>query len=287
MYERLPLNFIGVTADFGKRKDPISMVSSYHYGVDLGWNKYQGEPVFAIYDSTVLYVGYDNNLGNNIALTYNKNDSTIIYRYFHLKEKPNFKVGAKVSRKTQIGKMGTTGYSTGVHLHFEYWICPKGYKFNYADRSKYAKNPLDYCYLFEDQKVSEGTKSKVLKVVGTSKITARDKTKNQLEVVKDKLRCRKDHNTSSFIYGYIDYGIYNYLEEVKDDGYTWYKIDNDKWIANADNSVIVYKKEQQDNPKEDDTTDNDDLKNYTTFICPSDDYYYIYLKKDEKIYYPK
>ena len=43
MYSKLPLKFIGVTDDFGMRQDPISGVSTYHYGVDLGWNKYQEE----------------------------------------------------------------------------------------------------------------------------------------------------------------------------------------------------------------------------------------------------
>ena len=64
MYERLPLDFIGVTDNFGARIDPITKVSSYHYGVDLGWHKYQGEKVYAIYDSTLVEEGYDKNLGN-------------------------------------------------------------------------------------------------------------------------------------------------------------------------------------------------------------------------------
>ena len=62
MYERLPLDFIGVTDKFGQRVDPITKVTSYHYGVDLGWHKYQGEKVYAIYDSTLVEEGYDKNI---------------------------------------------------------------------------------------------------------------------------------------------------------------------------------------------------------------------------------
>lgn len=72
MYERLPLDFIGVTDNFGARVDPITKVTSYHYGVDLGWNKYEGEKVYAIYDSTLVEEGYDKNLGNYTVFKYDK-----------------------------------------------------------------------------------------------------------------------------------------------------------------------------------------------------------------------
>ena len=49
MYERLPLDFIGVTEKFGQRKNPKTGVISYHYAIDLGWYKYQGEPVLGVY----------------------------------------------------------------------------------------------------------------------------------------------------------------------------------------------------------------------------------------------
>ena len=87
MYERLPLDFIGVTDNFGARVDPITKVSSYHYGVDLGWHKYQGEKVYAIYDSTLVEEGYDKNLGNYTVFKYDIKNNTIIYRFLHLKNR--------------------------------------------------------------------------------------------------------------------------------------------------------------------------------------------------------
>lgn len=294
MYERLPLDYIGITDDFGSRKDPITGVSSYHYGVDFGWHEYQGEPIYAIYDSKVVYNEYDNNLGNYIVFSYDKGNNTIIYRFFHLRDKPNFKVGDSVKRGQKVGNMGTTGYSTGVHLHFEYWICPKGYKYRNEDKSKYAKNPLNYVYLFENQKINSEDKNKVIKVVGTSLKTNRNENKNQIEVIGDMLRCRTGAGTDKNVLGYIDFGIYDALDVKDANGYKWYKIDDEKWVANADNSLKVYNKieeeteEDNSNKEPEDVEDNNfDLNNYNEFISQKDGYYYIYLKKDEKIYYPK
>lgn len=292
MYERLPLDFIGITDPFGERKDPITYTSSYHYGVDLGWHKYQGEKVYAIYDSKVVYNEYDDNLGNYLVLTYDKDDKTIIYRFLHLKEKPSLNIGDKVKRGEVVGYMGTTGYSTGYHLHFEYWVCPLGYKYHYADRSKYAKNPLDYCYLFQNQEVSKDDVSSIIKVVGTEKIVKRDESKNQIEVVGESLRCRKYHNLKASVYGYVDYGIYNTLETYDEDGYTWYKIDNDMWVADVKDTLKVYNiKQDTDDSKTSEDKDKDkdkeetDVKNLKKFVATKDDYYYIYLKKGEVVYY--
>lgn len=284
MYERLPLDYINLTDGFGYRKDPISGADSYHYAIDLGWHKTIGSPIYAIYDSKVVYEGYDSDLGNYIVLTYDKTDCTIIYRFLHMRDRSLYKKGDNVKRKDIVGYMGTTGYSTGVHLHFEYWICPKGYNYSSGDRSKYAKNPFQYCYLFEDQETSAAAKNYVIKVVGTAIQKSKDTTKNQLEVVLDKLRCRKSGSLEGDILGYIDYGIYDILDKVEKDNYTWYKIANEKWVAAADNSIKLYLINDKDNS---DLTINDKLKNYQSYTSLKDDYYYIYLKKDETIYFPK
>ena len=168
MYERLPLDFIGVTDNFGARVDPITKVSSYHYGVDLGWNKYEGEKVYAIYDSTLVEEGYDKNLGNYTVFKYDKKNNTIIYRFLHLKNRTSIKVGEKVKQQTVVGYMGSTGYSTGTHLHFEYWICPKGYNYKFSDRGKYAVDPLKHCYLFDNQTANKSI-NLLTRVLGTSK----------------------------------------------------------------------------------------------------------------------
>lgn len=297
MYDKLPLKFIGITEGYGLRKDPISGVSTYHYGIDLGWNEYEGEPVFAANSGQIEYEGYDNNLGNYIVLKYTENNKTIINRYLHLKNRALVKKGQKVNRGDTLGYMGKTGYVTGTHLHFEYWICPKNYTYNYSDRSKYAKNPLEYCYLFEDQKVSKNSEPKVKKIVG--KPLKKDINKSQLNVFGKNLNCREAPSLKGKILGYIDLGFYNILSTKTNDGYTWYEIENNKWIANVKDSVTIYlKKESISTKKEEidktisENIQEQEIKKETqeelnVFTSPKDDYYYIYLKEGEKIYYQK
>jgi len=305
MYSKLPLKFIGITDQYGLRKDPITNVSTYHYGVDFGWNKYQGEPVYASNNGQIVYEGYDINLGNYVVLKYNEGNNTIINRYLHLKNRALVKTNQKVSRGDILGYMGKTGYVTGTHLHFEYWICPKNYSYKYQDRTKYAKNPLDYCYLFEDQEISKNSESLIKKVVG--KPVKRNKNKKQVEVIGKELNCRSTPSLKGKILGYIDFGIYNVLESKQEDGYTWYKIEKNRWIANVKDTVKIYQIEKtqeikQEKPKEiektqeikpeepkenKDTSNKEELNNLLVFTSEKNDYYYIYLEKGEKIYYPK
>ena len=315
MYSKLPLKFIGITENFGMRKDPISGVSSYHYGTDFGWNKYQGEPVYAANTGKIVYEGYDSNLGNYVVLKYTSGNNTIINRYLHLKNRALVRVNQTVKRGQILGYMGATGYVTGVHLHFEYWICPKNYTYKYSDRPKYAKNPLNYCYLFEDQEVSKNSASLVKRVVGSPVV--RNTKRSQIRVVGKGLNCRTSPSLNGKILGYIDLGYYNVLDTRVSNGYTWYKIATNKWVANVKGVVIKYlvssgtvsnssqnnnqisqNDSQSDleistgNVNDIDVSDsNDDKKQdnsidaLNSFESPKDDYYYIYLKKGEKIYY--
>lgn len=306
MYDRLPLKHIGITENFGMRKDPISGVSTFHYGTDFGWGNYQGEPVYAANSGTVVYEGYDSNLGNYLVLRYTRGNNTVINRYLHLKNRALVKENTSVKRGQIIGYMGATGYVTGVHLHFEYWICPKNYTYNYSDRPKYAKNPLEYCYLFEDQTVSQGSSSRVKRVVGTP--VSRNTLRSQIRVIGKGLNCRTNPALNGKILGYIDLGYYNVLDTRQSDGYTWYKIANDKWVAYVNGYITRYllanvSTETDENTSEiiestneqevlSDEINNEEMQteiinNLNSFTCEKDDYYYIYLKKGETLYYPK
>ena len=288
MYERLPLDYIGITSEFGYRQNPITGIQQFHYGLDLGWHSYQGEPVYAIHDSEVVYEAYDVNLGNYIVLSYTKGNNTIIYRFIHLRDRTILNVGDKVSRGQVVGYMGTTGDSTGVHLHFEYWLCPLGYTYYYGDRGTYAVNPLDYCYLFDDQTVNSNSVSQVIKVVGMRLKKELDEEVDQIQVVGSQLRCRKEPNLNGEVHGYIDYGIYNILDTQDNDGYTWYKIDEDKWVAKVDGDVNIFQKDQEviEEPNKPEAEEVD-LKEYKSFKAEKNAYYYIYLKENEIIYFPK
>ena len=143
---------------------------------------------------------------------------------------------------------GTFGYV--VHLHFEMWKTPKNWSFNWNDRMKYLVNPTDYTFLFDDQVIGTSANNKVItKVLGTSKQVKRDTTKNQIEVVGEFLRVRKGAGTNQTILGYIDYGIYDYIETKISNGYTWYNL-GFGWIAGTKEDTKVYPKENPEDDKD-------------------------------------
>ena len=305
MYERLPLSYIYITDVFGMREDPITHVTKTHYGTDFGWKENKNPPIQAAFEGTVVLESYDSNLGNYLVLTYKKGNNTIIHRYLHMKERAIVKQGSFIKRGQTIGYMGKTGYTTGEHLHFEYWICPSNYTYNYNDRSKYATDPLKYCFLFDNQDISPSSVLKVRRVVGTPIL--KDIKKDQLNVVKPYLNCRVDGSIKATILGYIDFGYYNILDKKTNDGYTWYKVDTNKWIADVDNSFEIHLKKdlttscdelkkqiedlqnQIENQKKiiDDLLNNDLGDNYNNFTAERNDNYFIALKKDETIFFPK
>lgn len=309
MYSKLPLKYINITSSYGLRKDPFTGVSTYHYGTDFGYNKYLGEPVFASHDGKVVVEGYDSALGNYVVIRYTEGKNTIINRYLHFKNRAIVKKGNNVKQGEIIGYMGSTGRSTAVHLHFEYWVCPASYTYKPLDGSKYSRDPLKYCYLFDDQTVSSSSSSRVKRVVGFG--TTRDKNKNQLRITGKYLNCRSTPSLKGKILGYINLGYYNILDSKEADGYLWYKIGSNKWIAYLKNYVTRYLIDEKvvvsDNSVTDknenvvdtdsnidtniDTNDSingeDLLSDYNTFTSQKSDYYYIYLEKGETIYYPK
>jgi len=102
-----------ITSFFGTRKDPFNKVYSYHSGIDIKGEF--GTLVKPAKDGTVSFTGNDDIYGNNIIIKHSDGYST---RYGHLQE-ILVKKGNYVTRGTNIGKVGSTGRSTGSHLHFE------------------------------------------------------------------------------------------------------------------------------------------------------------------------
>ena len=241
-YFKLPLDKLGITATWEEhtKRSPKS------YGQDFGWFNYQGEPVYSANDGTIMYIDKNSSCGNYIWIKHEYDNTHDAWtRYLHLKDNSiKVKVGQKVSRYQQIASMGNTGNSSGTHLHFEFWLVPKGWKFNYNDRSKYSKRSTDYAFAFEDQTIGSSANNKVItKVFGTSKQVKRDTTKNQLEIVGSLLRVRKGAGTNQTILGYIDFGIYDYTETKEANGYKWYNV-GFGWVAYLKDDVKIYAKEE-------------------------------------------
>ena len=111
----LPVNEGTPTTDkYGQRTDPISGEQAFHAGLDYAGNT--NDPIYATMSGTVMVAEFNNGgLGNVIWIKHD--DDAYFSAYAHLE---TFNVSAvdKVTKGQRIGGMGTTGYSTGVHLHF-------------------------------------------------------------------------------------------------------------------------------------------------------------------------
>ena len=98
---------------YGTRIDPIYGTTKFHAGMDF--SAHPGTDVYATGDGTVVKVGWETGYGNTIEIDHGFGYLT---RYAHL-QGFNTKVGKKVVRGEVIGKVGSTGKSTGPHLHYE------------------------------------------------------------------------------------------------------------------------------------------------------------------------
>lgn len=110
-----------LTSPFGMRIHPITHLPAFHRGVDLVVTPGNG-PLYAFVAGTVMFaamgrpgIGIPVEMGNVVAI---KDDKGYLHMYAHLSAIA-VKVGDKVVRGQMVGKQGTTGSSTGNHLHYE------------------------------------------------------------------------------------------------------------------------------------------------------------------------
>lgn len=98
---------------FGGRKDPFTGADDFHQGLDISAEK--GHPVYATADGLVASASYAGDYGNLVVLHH---DFGLTTRYGHL-SKFSVQDGQRVKRGDVIGFVGSTGRSTGSHLHYE------------------------------------------------------------------------------------------------------------------------------------------------------------------------
>lgn len=101
------------TSGFGPRKDPKTGKRAWHDGIDLAAPR--GTPIYATGDGVVIYSGRQRGYGNVVKIRHAFGYETV---YAHL-SKRRVKVGQRVERGDRIGDMGSTGRSTGNHVHYE------------------------------------------------------------------------------------------------------------------------------------------------------------------------
>lgn len=102
-----------ITSKYGKRVHPISNKEKIHNGIDI--KAVTGAAVMSSVDGTVTYAGRNGGYGNFIEV---RRKDGLTVRYAHL-NKINIAVGNNVKMGDKIGEVGSTGVSTGSHLHFE------------------------------------------------------------------------------------------------------------------------------------------------------------------------
>jgi len=102
-----------VTSSFGYRKDPFSRRTAYHAGIDIAGKS--GDPVYAAAEGVVVDAGFDRGQGYYVTI---RHEGGLKTNYFHL-QKYLVKKGQRVEQGEKIGLLGSTGRSTGPHLHFE------------------------------------------------------------------------------------------------------------------------------------------------------------------------
>ncbi len=104
-----------ITSKYGKRKDPFSGEATFHSGIDI--SSKLGSPVRATADGVVSYSGWTNKSGFVVVIEHGCGFSTL---YAHNKSNV-VKIGNRVKRGDIIGYIGSTGKSTGPHVHYEVW----------------------------------------------------------------------------------------------------------------------------------------------------------------------
>ena len=276
-----------ITSNYGNRSFYMQdrLVSDFHKGIDLIDKNEKNDHIIAFEDGIVIETrdsveGYDatKSAGNYV---YIKHDNNYTTRYLHMKlGSVRVKKGDKVKKGSIIGYTGATGYVTGTHVHFE------------IRNNNIAEDPLPYL---------EG-KNKIIKTkiyLGT-KVT-KDTTKDQIMIKENVTDLRVRESPNGKILGYINPGIYNIISKDTKDGYDWYQIDTDNYIAYDPKWATIYLKETSLNidlekqieilkqKVEQLTKENESLKEEGKLIytATQNDIYAIKLYQGEKLYLKK
>lgn len=108
----VPCSYRKISSPFGEREAPTAGASSYHQGVDLAGP--EGTPIYASRGGTVTSAKYSNSGGYMVTIDHGDGFKSVYMHMTHY----IVSAGQKVSQGQKIGEMGSTGISTGSHLHF-------------------------------------------------------------------------------------------------------------------------------------------------------------------------
>jgi len=111
-----PMEFSRITSGFAMRMHPLLQSWRKHNGVDYGAPT--GTPVRSVGDGVVEFAGSQNGYGNVVQIRHSNNRSTL---YAHL-SRIDVKKGQRIEQGQRVGAVGSTGWATGPHLHFEFLV---------------------------------------------------------------------------------------------------------------------------------------------------------------------
>jgi murein DD-endopeptidase MepM/ murein hydrolase activator NlpD len=115
---RTPVDFSRISSRFGKRYHPTLKKRKNHHGVDYAAPR--GTPIKASGDGKMIYVGRKGGYGKTVIIQHGGKYSTL---YAHMSRiKPGSRRGKRVKQGQTIGYVGSTGRSTGPHLHYEFRV---------------------------------------------------------------------------------------------------------------------------------------------------------------------
>ena len=156
---KTPINGARLSSKFGMRKHPIDGFNKMHRGTDFAAPL--GTPIMASGDGIVIKAGWCGGGGNCVKIKHNSTYQTV---YAHMSKFANrVKSGTRVIQGQIIGYVGSTGKSTGPHLHYE--VIQNGKKIN----SQTLKMPSGKILKGKDRKLFETQKIK-LEVLKSEKI---------------------------------------------------------------------------------------------------------------------
>ncbi|TRW15315.1 M23 family metallopeptidase [Glacieibacterium frigidum] len=154
----VPVKSFSTTSTYGVRYDPFTGNTAMHAGLDMAGS--HGEPIYAAADGLVTTGGRSGAYGNLVELAHGKGLAT---RYGHLSA-ITVRPGEQVRQGQMIGRMGSTGRSTGTHLHYEIRIDGRAVNPRpYLDASAFmlaaqnrgeAQGPIDATLIAEDDNVT-------------------------------------------------------------------------------------------------------------------------------------
>ena len=118
LFLRFPLHFKRISSRFSlHRLDPITHKIQPHFGVDLAAPT--GTPIHSVGNGTIVFKGWETGYGNTIKIRY---DKKYVALYAHMTRFAKVKRNEHVKKGQTIGYVGMTGWATGPHLHFGWYV---------------------------------------------------------------------------------------------------------------------------------------------------------------------